>query len=263
MRLYVYLLCVSAVLPSAAQADTSHLDIARSSRETASLQGPVMKVEEEYAYELSDRKYREIRAYDEAGNLKYRKKFNYKDELTYFATNTFNEAGCMIRQRVEDIRHGTTNDYDIVLNVPTRQMAYQCRITGDIEIVTYNPDRCNTSTTIKRKRKKPLPYSKYKRDSDNVSLSYTRYDEDGRVKYVSVYRHDDQQRLTRAAISYKQEDRKDLNEYEYLAVDAYGNWTQRLLKIKTIQDGTEKNYDKFSTRTIEYYPAAENENEPL
>jgi hypothetical protein len=220
-----------------------------------------MKVEEEYAYDMSDKKYKEIREYDEAGNLKYRKKFNYKDQMTYFATNTFNAAGCMIRQRVENISNNSTNDYDIVINVPTRQMAYQCKITGDIEIETYNPDRFAMATTIKHPGKSPLPYSKYNRNSDNVSLSYTRYDEEGRIHYISIYGHDDQQRVTRVVTSYKREDRKDLDEYEYLAVDEFGNCTPRLLKMKTIKDGTEKSYDKFSTRTIEYYPAVEDKNE--
>jgi hypothetical protein len=55
--------------------------------------------------------------------------------------------------------------------------------------------------------------------------------------------------------------RKVVEKYEYIAVDKDKNLTQRLLKIKTIKDGTEKTYDKFSTRTIEYDPMAETENE--
>lgn len=251
MRLYLYF--IAFFLPMIASAAETHLNIRQPSLVVAQLNGPVKKVTEEYNYQMSDRKYKEVRAYDAAGNQTYRRKWNYKDELVYSSTNTFNEAGRMTRQKIEDIKDEKNYDYEIILNPKTRQMAYKCRITGDIEVITYNEAKYNISCTVKKKGKKNLPYSKYQRRPDNLSKVYTKYDDDGRVKYITATKRDSEGRVLQAITTYKREKRKTNNLYEYLAFDEFGNWTQRLLKITDLKDGEEKIYEKFSERTIEYY----------
>ncbi|VGO16109.1 hypothetical protein PDESU_04699 [Pontiella desulfatans] len=244
---------MAALLPAICSAGETHLDIAVPSRVASDYFGPVKSVEEEYAYDMSDRKYKEFREYDRAGNLKYRKKWNSKGEQTYFATNMFNEAGCLVRQRTEDVRHGSTNDYEIVLNAPTRQIAYQCKLSGEVEILTYNSEGYQLTSTIKNKGERTLPLSKFQRAPDNTKQLYTRYDERGRIKYTMAYAWTDNGLMSGTRIAYAQKDRKDSNDYEYLRIDDQGNWTQCLLKLKTVEDGETKDFEKFTTRKIEYH----------
>jgi hypothetical protein len=240
-------------LPHMLMAEPTHLDISVPSRVENDFFGPVKTVTTEYNYDMSERKYKEIHLYDEAGNLKSRTKWNSKGEITYFATNTFNEAGCLTNQRVENIREQTTNDYDVVLNVPARKMAYRDKITGEVEIFEYNKSKYRTSATIKKKGKKTLPMSLYKRTPDNRKETYTRYNEDGRPKYSIVYKWNDQNLLDRTLVTYKTEDKKNLNVYEYLNIDKHGNWTQCLLQCYDMLNNKEKKFEKFSKRTFEYY----------
>jgi hypothetical protein len=232
---------------------TTHLAIAQPSRNAYSLKGPVKTVTEEYDYEMSDKKYKEIREYDVAGNLLHRKKWDYKDQLLYFSTNRYNEAGCLVSRRVENIRNKTTNDYEIVLSVSTHQLAYQRKTDGKVEIMTYDTDKWHISTAIKRKGKKILPYSKSKRDADHKLITYTKYDDNGRLEYTSAYKRDAETHLLSMATSYKKEDRRERNDYEYLAFDTYGNWTQRLKKTIRVIEGEEKQFEKFSVRKFEYF----------
>jgi hypothetical protein len=250
MRLYLYIL---SLLTLPVFAEISHLDIRNPSLVAASLNGPIKKISEEYNYATSDRKYREIAAYDKAGNLTYRRKQNHKDEITFFMTNTYNEAGCQVRQIVDDKKNNEKFDYEIILSPETRQVAYKCRLTGEIEIVTYNADKYRMNATVKKKAKKRVPLSKYKRGPDNRTKSYTRYDDNGRVKYITVSERDEEGRLMRAVTTYKREKRNTTNQYEYLEDDELGNWTQRLLKMVVVKDGEEKIYEKFTMRMIEYY----------
>lgn len=240
-----------------AQADPSHLDIRQPSLVAARLQGPVKKITTEYSYQMSDRKYREEAEYDTSGNLLYRKKWDYKDNLTLFVTNSYNEAGCLTRQIVDDVKKKEKFDYDIVLSPETRQLAYKCKLTGEIEVVTYNDDKFRLNATIKRKGKKNVPLSTYARDANNQIKSYTRYDDDGRIDYTTYSKYDDQGRLKKSVIVYKQEKKKTENTYEYLSSDDHKNWTQRLLKIMVTEEDETKNYDKFTSRTIEYYEMPE------
>jgi hypothetical protein len=147
---------------------------------------------------------------------------------------------------VEDIREKTTNDYTIVLNVPSRKIAYQCKLTGEVEVISYNEEKYRISATMKKKGKKTLPFSRYERNPDNKKKTYTRYNEDGRMKYVIIYDWKDQQHIART-----------FNIYEYLSIDEYGNWTQRLLQSYDMLDGKKKKFEKFSTRKIEYYETGE------
>lgn len=98
MKTVLTTIVLLAFLPCAASAQQAHLEIAVPARVASAFFGPVKKVETEYNYDMSDRKFKEVREYDRAGNLKYRTKGDSKGEITYFATNTFDEAGCFINQ---------------------------------------------------------------------------------------------------------------------------------------------------------------------
>ena len=151
MRLYLYFLIL--MTPLATFSAQTHLDIRNCSLISSSLKGPVKRITEEYNYELSDKKYWEIRDYDEQGNLTHRTKWDYKDKITYTVTNSYNEAGSFIRQQVEDLRKKTANDYEIILSPATRQIAYKCRLTGEIEVVSYDEDKYKMGGTVKKKGK--------------------------------------------------------------------------------------------------------------
>ncbi len=239
-------------LPAFAE-EATHLDIAVPSRTASGFFGPVKKVVTEYSYDMSERKFKEVRHYDKFGNLESRTKFDPKGKISYAATNFFNSADCLIRQRVENIREKTINDYEIVLNAPTRKIAYRCKLTGEIEVATYEENKFNSSNTIKKRGGKTLPLSRYQRTPDNKTKLYTSYNEKGRPKYVVAYEWNDQGLKARTLVTYKTEKRKDLNVYEYLSLDEHGNWTQCLHQSFDMLDNKKKKFEKFSTRTIEYY----------
>ena len=195
---------------------------------------------------MSEHKLKEARLYDEAGNLTSRTKWNSKGETTYFVTNTFDEAGCFINQRVEDVRGKTTNDYEIVLNIPARKIAYRCKITGELEILEYNEDGYRISATIKKKSQKTTPLSSYKRGTDNKKLLYTRYNEKGYVKYTTAYDWNDRQLISRSLETNRGKDRKSLNVYDYLNIDEQGNWIQCLMRCLVLRQTIILGYNDFS-----------------
>ena len=241
------------ILLPAAFAQQTHLGIAIPSRVSSGFFGPVKKVVTEYSYDMSEHKFKEAHLYDEAGNLTSRTKWDSKGETTYFATNTFDEAGCFINQRVEDVRGKTTNDYEIVLNIPARKIAYRCKITGELEILEYNEAGHKISAKIKKKSQKTTPLSSYKRGTDNKKLLYTRYNEKGYVKYTTAYDWNDRQLISRSLETNREKDRKSLNVYDYLNIDEQGNWIQCLMRCLDMKNNKEKKFEKFSKRTIEYF----------
>lgn len=240
-------------LPILAPAQKTHLDIKVPSRVTSDFFGPVKKITTEYNYNMSDRKYKEIILYDEAGNLKSRTKWDSKGEITYFATNTFDATGCFINQRVEDVREKTTNDYVIVLNIPSRKIAYRDKITGEVEVFEYNESKYRTSATIKKKGRKALPLSAYKREPDNQKQLYTKYNEKGRVEYTIAYKWNDQKLKSRTLVINREKETQDLHLYDYLNIDQHGNWTQCLMQCFDMKKKKKKRYEKFSKRTLEYF----------
>lgn len=256
------LAAILAALPLAALAEGTHLDIKVPDRVATGFFGPVRKVVTEYSYGMSDRKYKEIRLYDEAGNLESRTKWDTKGKITYLATNVFDSAGCFINQRVEDVRGGNTNDYRIVLDFPSRKIAYCDRISGDVEVLQHNEAKYLVSATIKEKGKKTRRLSAYKRGPDNRKLLYTRYNEKGRVKYTRAYDWNDRQLEARTLYTNKEKDSKSLNVYEYPKIDGHGNWLQCLMQCLDMKKNKERKFEKISRRTIEYFEEAPAEETP-
>ncbi len=241
--------------------EPTHLDIAVPDTIDDDLFGPVKTVTNEYGYDMSDRKYKEVKTYDKQGNLVSIYKWDTRGKQIYMATNGFNAAGCMVRERVEDVRDKTTNDYQVVVNLPTRKIAYVDSITGEVEVQEYNEARYRVNTTIKKTGGKTVPLSAYDRDAANIKQRYARY-EDGRLDYTVTYEYNDQGLLQRSVVVYKSEKKKNLNEYEYLKIDEHGNWTQRLLQTYDLLKGKEKIFEQFSTRTLEYYEQEPSDAQP-
>ncbi len=256
------LVIILSALSLSALAEETHLDIKEPDCVASGVFGPVKKVVTEYSYDMSDRKYKEIRLYDEAGNLESRTKWDTKGKITYFATNVFDSAGCFINQRMENIREKTTNDYRIVLDFPSRKIAYCDRISGDVEVLKYNEAKYFLSATIKKMGKKTQPQSSYKRGPDNRKLFYTRYNEKGRVKYTRAYDWNDQHLESRTLYTNKEKDSKSLNVYEYPKIDEHGNWLQCLMQCLDMKENKEKKFEKISRRTIEYFEEAPAEETP-
>ncbi len=253
MKPLLYILILFSALYCPVYAQVSHLDIKVPSIVAGHYSGPVKSIEREYNFDMSDRKYKEVSLYNEVGDLQSRTRSDSKGKTVFFYTNTYNEAGCLIRQRVEDLREKTTNDYEIVLNVPARKIAYCCKITGDVEVATYDTHKYRISYTIKKTGGKALPTSAYKRRDDHKLSQYIKYNDKGRVKYMSIYDWNEKGQLGRSMVTYKTEKKKTLYVYEYLQVDKHGNWTQRLLQAFDMLDDKKKKYEKFETRRYEYH----------
>ena len=253
MKRTLLVIAVQSILLATPFAQETHLAITVPDRVASGFFGPVKKVIMEYSYNMSDRKYKEIRLYDKAGNLTSKTKWNTKEEITHFVTNTFDEAGCFVNQRVEDLREAITNDYKIVLNFPSRKIAYCDQITGELEVQEHNEAKYFISATIKKKGKSTLPLSSYKRGPDNQKQLYTRYNEKGRVKYTTAFKWNEQQLKSRTLTTNREKNSKSLYIYEYLAIDRHGNWTQCLMQCLDMKKNKEKKFEKISKRTIEYF----------
>lgn len=245
-----------AILPLVVLAQETHLDIKVPSRVAYGFFGSVKKVTTTHSYDMSDRTYKEVRRYDEVGNLESRTKWDSKGKITYFSTNTFNEAGCLVHQRVEDVRAKTTNDYRVVLDMASRKIAFCDRITGEVEVLKYNEAKYFISSTIKEKGQRTRPLSAYQRGTDNQKLFYTRYNEKGHVKYTTAFDWTDQQLKSRTLYTNKEKKSKALNLYEYPKIDEHGNWLQCLMQSLDLNNNRKSEFEKISRRTIEYFEAA-------
>lgn len=253
MKLFISIITLSTICNLPLQATENHLSIKIPDLQSSNFFGPVKKVITEYSYDMSDRKYKEIRLYDEMGNLESRSKYNSKNKLTFFATNTYDSAGCFIHQRVEDIRKKTTNDYEIVLNIPAQKIAYIDKTADEVEVLKFDTNRFHISTTIRKRGKKTRIYDTSKRNPEGQTQVFTKYNDKRRVKYTVAYEWNENKLKSRSLITDNDDDTKVMNVYEYLSLDQHGNWTQSLLKCLDMKNDKQKKYEKFSTRIIEYY----------
>ncbi len=251
-----------ASLPILAFAQETHLDIKVPDRIENDLFGPVKKIVTEYSYNMSDRNYKEERVYDEQGNLLTRTKWNTKDEISLFVTNSYNEAGCHTHYRFEKAGEGVTNEYEVVINVPSRKIALTSPKSGEIEIQEYSPAKYHMATKRMDKNRKPISYSQYKRRADNKAVQYLAYDKRKRIKYSIALGWNDDNLQSKELYHDREDGSKLLEVFEYLSTDQHGNWLQCLTQAYNLKGSKkEKAGEKFSKRTIEYFEETPTENE--
>ncbi len=249
-------------LPFLAIAQETHLDIKVSDRVENDLFGPIKKVVTEYSYNMSDRNYKEERIYDEQGNMLSWTKWGPKDEITLFVTNAYNEAGCHTTYRVENAGKGETNEYEVVINVPSRKIALNNSTSGEIEIQEYSPAKYHMGTKRMDKNRKPLSYSQYKRRADNKEFQYLSYDKRKRIKFSIAIDWNDDNLQSRELYHNRESGSKLLEVFDYLKTDPYGNWIQCLTQAYNLKGSKkEKAGEKFSKRTLEYFEDNPTEND--
>lgn len=249
-------------VPFLSTAQETHLDIKVSDRVENDLFGPVKKVVTEYSYNMSDRNYKEERVYDKQGNMLSHTKWGPKDEITLFVTNGYNETGCHTLYRVENVKKGVTNEYEVVINVPSRKIVLNNSTSGEIEIQEYSPAKYHMTTKYMDKNRKPVSYSQYKRRADHKELQYLSYDKRKRIKLSIAIDWNDDNLQSRELYHNRETGSKLLEVFEYLSTDQHGNWLQCLTQAYNLTGSKkEKAGEKFSKRTFEYFEKTSPENE--
>lgn len=256
-------MAVLVALPLLVTAQETHLDIKVSDRIENDLFGPVKKVVTEYSYNMSDRNYKEERIYDERGNMLSQTKWGPKDEITLFVTNSYNAAGCHTLYRIENAKKGETNEYEIVINVPSHKIALNNSASGEVEIQEYSLAKYHMTSKRMDKNRKPASYSQYKRRPDHKEFQYLSYDKRKRIKFsIAIDWNADDNLQFRELYHNRETGSKLLEVFEYLSKDSYGNWTQCLTQAyKLTGSKKEKAGEKFSKRTFEYFEKTPLENE--
>lgn len=252
-RTLLVVLCIAAI-PLLLPAEETHLDIKVPSCVENDLFGPVKKVTTEYSYNMSDRSYKEELQYDDRGNLLSKTKWDRDGDLSFFSTNHYNSAGCRTLYRIENPRKGSTNEYEVIINVPARKIALRDLKSGEVELREYSPAKYHLTTRTVAKNKKRVSSSQFKRRADNKEKQYISRDEHNRVRYSVAIDWNDNKLQSRELIIDREDDSKTLKTFKYQSTDQHGNWTQRLTVAHDAKSSDKKMiYEKFSTRTIEYH----------
>ena len=259
-------------LPVFASAQGTHLDIRRPAREAALLAGPVKSVETDKCINLSGKHLKELKEYDEIGNLLVDSNWNSDGELISTATNFYDESGCFYRHLYIDLEDETTNDWKVILSPETRQIAMKNDRNGDVAIRTYSPERRLVRYRRVDKKKRQVSATRNKWNEKGERTKYIKYDKKNRPLYTYYFKWKEDGRIDKERQRYHQEKKERLNTYEYLATDDHGNWTQQLMVRYDISGKKRgKVYEQTTVRTIEYFgdesptpesePASETETE--
>lgn len=256
----LFLLCGLAV------AAPTHLDIAVPDRIRDNLKGPVKSVLEDTCRNESENHTKVLTEYDEDGNITAIKNWGGDGDLLNATTNHYDENGCFVSSRYESYgKKGITNDWTVVLNPATRQIARKNGRTGAISLRTYSPAKRLLSYRYMDKGKKLKSASRNQWNTDSSRRTeFTKYDESNKPLYTYWFKWKGDGFIDKERQRYHQEKKERLHEYEYLAVDGHGNWTQQLMVRYDIggRGNKENVYECTTVRTIEYYdhPNPEGEN---
>ncbi len=252
-----------AALSSTLCAEKTHLDIKVPNIVEGDLFGPVKAVETDNCFNMSNKHTKEKREYDTSGNLLVETDWNRDGELDSTTTNYYDENGCYTGQYYIDHDEGETNNWEVILNPATRQIAKRDKKTGATILRTYSPEKYLVHFKQLDKEKKLIKASRTKRREDNRESEYVKLDNKNRPLYTYYFMWDDRGFIEKERVRYHQEKKERLHTYDYLKVDGHGNWTQRLM-IRYDVGGKDKTkmYEKLTVRTIEYFEDNPVENEP-
>ncbi|VGO19690.1 hypothetical protein [Pontiella sulfatireligans] len=243
-RTVAYILISAAwVLPSLAQ--QTHLDIKVSDVASERLKGAVKSVETDLCVNVSAEHKKVREEYDPIGNRVATLNWGNDGELANTTTNFYDENGCFYLQQYMSFgKKGVTNDWKVVLNPETRQIAMKNDRTGSIAIRTYSPEKQLVHYRFMDKEKKQKSASRNTWNENNQRTEYIKYDEKNRPLYTYWFKWREDGLI----------EKERLHDYEYLVVDDCGNWTQRLM-VRYDIGGKEKEkvYERTTIRTIEYF----------
>jgi hypothetical protein len=252
---YLAIAFLAATFPAMLSAQQTHLDIKAPARMGAEVVGPVKSVETDLCKNVSDEHTRKRIEYDETGNTLTIVNWDSDDKLADTTTNFYDENGCFYRQQYIGFgKKGLTNDWEVVLNPETRQIAMKNKRTGSIIVRTYSPEKQLMHYRFMDKEKKQKSASRNTWNANNQRTEYVKYDERNRPLYTYWFKWKDNGFIDKERQRYQQEKKERLHDYEYLAVDDHGNWTQQLMVRYDIGGGEkEKVYERTTVRKIEYF----------
>ena len=257
----------AAGLPVALLAQVSHLDIMVPDREETDLTGPVKSVELDVCKNVSAEHTKELREYDRTGNLLKVSEWDSEGKPTETTTYFYDENGCYERQLYVNHEDQYTNDWSVVLNPETRQIALKNKRTGSVALETYSPEKHLLRYRLIDRDRKQIRASRCMRDDANRRTQYTRYDEENSAEYTYYFKWKENGFIDMERQRYRQEKKERLHTYDYLVIDDLGNWTQQLM-VRYDIGGKEKEkvYEQITVRKIEYFnrdeAAEETEAEP-
>jgi hypothetical protein len=245
--------------------EESHLDIRYPARESSKLLGPVQSITTETNYNMSDEHLKVLTAYDRVGNLVNETEWDVEGELANTATNFYNDAGCYVRLIYTEFgEDGYTSKWEVILSPDTRQIGMKNKSNGDTVVRTYSPERRLLSYRLTDRRKKLKRASKNKWNAEFTHRTqFVSYDENNRPLYTYYFKWKDNGFVDMKRQRQHQDKKEFLEDYEYLAVDGHGNWSQQIMvRYDITGGGKEKVYERTTTRTIKYYETESSENVP-
>lgn len=263
MKRYLFLILFVAGLPALLLAQASHLDIMVPDRDDTDLIGPVKSVDLDICINVSGEHTRELREYDRIGNLLKSSEWDSSKELIETTTYFYDENGCYERQLYENFEDEFTNDWNVVLNPETHQVAMKNKRTGSIALETYSPEKYLVHYRLIDRDRKQIMASRNKRAEDNRRTEYTRFNKDNRAEYTYYFKWKENGFIDKEKQRYRLEKGERLHTYDYLVIDDHGNWTQQLM-VRYDTDGKEREnvYEQMTVRTIEYFDSEEASTEP-
>ena len=242
------------ILPVAVFAQGSHLDIRRTDREVALLKGAVKSVETDTTVNVSGKHRKELEVYDEVGNLLFDTDWDNEGEMVDTITNFYDESGCFYRQLYIDFENDLTNDWSVILNPNTKQIAMKNQNNGDVIVRTYSPEKKLLHYRLLDKKKKLKSASRNKWNEKGQRAQYIKCDDRNKPLYTYYFKWKENGLIDKERQHYFQEKKERLHTYEYMLMDAEGNWTQRLMVRYDIGGKKRENvYEKTTVRTIEYF----------
>ncbi len=258
----IALLVILAALPLSAFAQETHLEISVPDLVDTDLSGPVKSVDTKVCMNVSGKFERELQNYDRVGNLLNETEWDPEGKCLNTLTNFYGDDGNFERQLYIDFEDGFTNDWEVILNPDTRQIAMK-KENGAASVYTYSPEGYLLKYRYAGSDKALRSASSTKRDEKNRRMKYTRMDGGKKPLYTYYFKWKDNGFVDKERQRYHQEKKERLHTYECLATDSHGNWTQELMIRYDIGGKRkEKVYEQTTIRTIEYFEDNPAENEP-
>lgn len=249
---------ITLCLPAFAQ---THLDIMVPALKDTDLSGPVKSVDTKVSINVSGKFEREHQEYDRSGNLLSETEWNSDGECTGTQTNYYDADGNFERELYIDYEDAFTNNWTVMLNPDTCQIAMKEKKIGAVAVYTYSPAGYLINYRYMDRKKTLKSAFSIKRDEQNRRMEYTRIDGKKKPLYTYWFKWKEDDRIDRERQRYRQEKKERLHTYEYLAEDDHGNWTQQVMVRYDITDKEKVNvFEKISKRTIEYYEKNPTEN---
>jgi len=257
MKRLLTLPAVIVLLQSTLIAAPTHLDIMVPDLRDTDLRGPVKSVELKVWRNVSGEFTTERSEYDKAGNLVKSTESDENGKQVDVTTYIYDDEGCYKEMHYRNLEKKYHNDWEVILNPETRQIALREKSDGRIGMETYSPAGYLISYQLLNKDREPLVALQYQRDDQNRPLKYTRV-ENRKPEYTYYFKWAEDGFIDMERQVYHQEKEERLHTYEYLVTDEHGNWTQRIMVRYDVSDNKrEKVYEHTVQRMIEYFDDAD------